>query len=152
VSTTIFEYKGKPYVKARPRTTKKGHTYTPGRTASYEKDVRQQFVSMETGYAQHQGLVAVNLDFTKTGFTLRIADINKAKRNLQGDVDNYSKAILDALNGAAWKDDKQVASLWVTDLRFEPQPDPVDFVWEGGDDTVPPPSDGDAPRAWWFYG
>lgn len=44
---------------------------------------------------------------------------------LNGDVDNYAKAILDALNGKAWRDDAQISLLivdrWVAGANEEPQ-------------------------------
>jgi Holliday junction resolvase RusA-like endonuclease len=121
MTATIFEFHGKNYVKARPRVTKTGRSYTPKTTANYEKAIREQYLAMDAS-PMHMDLVAVNVDFTKTGFTLRIADIKGAKRNLSGDVDNYFKAIGDALNGVAWNDDKQIASIWVTDLAFPQGP------------------------------
>jgi Holliday junction resolvase RusA-like endonuclease len=33
------------------------------------------------------------------------------KSELRGDIDNYAKSVLDALNGVAFKDDKQVIIL-----------------------------------------
>jgi crossover junction endodeoxyribonuclease RusA len=38
------------------------------------------------------------------------------KSSLRGDIDNYVKSILDALNGVAWEDDKQIIELTVKKL------------------------------------
>jgi Holliday junction resolvase RusA-like endonuclease len=34
----------------------------------------------------------------------------------RGDIDNYTKLICDALNGIAWRDDRQIAALTVRKL------------------------------------
>ena len=39
--------------------------------------------------------------------------------NNEGDIDNYAKAILDGLNGIAYKDDKQVSELYLKKIKVE---------------------------------
>ena len=39
--------------------------------------------------------------------------------NKDGDIDNYAKAILDGLNGIAYKDDKQVTELRLKKIKVE---------------------------------
>src|SRR3989304_2546580 len=54
------------------------------------------------------------------------------------DLDNLSKAVLDALNGVVWKDDRQVVELRVRKLPSAPKDSPCVLIeaWplEGDDD------------------
>ena len=38
-------------------------------------------------------------------------EVEQPKKRLRGDIDNYAKSVLDALNGVAYKDDKQIVRL-----------------------------------------
>lgn len=104
-----------PVPKARPRFTRYGHTYTPKKTADYEKAVAEYWRQATKGfqYDREQALI-VNLVF---GMPIP-KSTSKAKTELMAngtirptkkpDVDNLAKAVMDALNGVAWVDDSQV--------------------------------------------
>ena len=59
-----------------------------------------------------EGEVAVNIvvDNEGTAIIVERLDLDTASK-LRGDLDNYIKTVLDALNGVAWKDDSQVARI-----------------------------------------
>ena len=74
-----------------------------------ERKIRTQY----TG-PTYDGPVHVKLFFDIDGCAVEIepldieaGDISK----LRGDLDNYTKTVLDALNKVAWNDDKQVMKL-----------------------------------------
>ena len=99
----------KPRSKQRPRSTRSGHTYTPKETREYEKKISEAY----SGVAFTDGPLHVTLVFDNDKTEITIKEL-KPKRNpskLRGDIDNYAKAILDALNGVAYTDDKQIISL-----------------------------------------
>ncbi|RJQ07575.1 MAG: RusA family crossover junction endodeoxyribonuclease [Bacillota bacterium] len=96
---TTFTVPGRPVPKKRPRLGyggRRAYVYTPRETLAYEEAV---------GWAARphfpkplEGPVSVKLDvYLATG-----------KR---GDLDNYSKSILDGVNEIAFRDDSQVARL-----------------------------------------
>ena len=64
-------------------------------------------------------LLSVKMRFTVDGAEILIEElklndnVEQPKSKLRGDIDNYAKAVLDALNKIAYKDDKQVVSLYV---------------------------------------
>ena len=101
---TILE---EPQGKGRPRFTRRGHAYTPDKTRDYER-----FVAMQYHGAKFEGALRVTI----------VAHFKKPMRKVGGyptkrpDADNIAKAILDALNGIAWKDDNQVVQLVVIKL------------------------------------
>ena len=103
----------RPLAKERPRATRTGHVYTPKRTAEYEKAVAAAYTGPLFD-ATHT--IQVSLSFTIKGTQNGVAATENPewKASLKGDVDNYVKAILDALNGVAWADDKQIVELKVT--------------------------------------
>lgn len=108
-----FFIEGRPVPKARPRVTRYG-TYTPKATRQWERFVCMTYLNKFKMF--HFGgdvPLSVWLTFVCPG---------KGKAaSIRGDVENYAKSILDALNGYAWKDDVQIVSLAVTKQRVTKQ-------------------------------
>lgn len=102
-----------PHAKGRPRVTKTGQAYTPEATRRAEKAIRQAF---EERYDEGplEGPLEVTVVLRNDEFDIGVRAVGDYEhRKLRGDVDNYAKTILDALNGAAWIDDKQIRTLVV---------------------------------------
>ena len=115
----VITIPGKPVGKARPRFRRAGFkviTYTPDESKKYEKEVARI-------YKQSIGVLY-------TDITLRVRILAKfpipeswskknkdralkgeIKPNKKRDLGNIARIILDALNGVAYTDDKQVTSL-----------------------------------------
>ena len=105
--------------KERPRMGKNGVVYTPKNTSNYEKIIKQNF--------KEQNEVVPNEWFEKNviasiciGYQIPKSYSKKKKKKLinkgyphRPDVDNIAKAILDSLNGIAYKDDAQVTCLTI---------------------------------------
>ena len=98
--------------KQRPRATYHGNVirlYTPGKTRDFEQMVRDEWLR-EIGdeYADFDGPVDVMVTYARElaksnpKYWVGRADLGKP------DIDNVLKAVLDALNGVAYKDDSQV--------------------------------------------
>ncbi len=104
-----FTVYGKPQGKARPRFTRQGHAYTPKQTADYEKQIRQAYITAGGEMISDTApiLICITACFKK-------AKSNKmTEPTLKPDSDNIAKIVCDALNGIAYKDDKQIISLTV---------------------------------------
>lgn len=111
-----FDIPGKAEGKGRPRFMRNGHTYTPDKTRNYEELVRLKYREAckdePTAEAVHVSILvwmvpAKSLSMKKKRELVQRPPMNKP------DVDNIGKIILDALNGVAWIDDKQVVKLEV---------------------------------------
>ena len=123
----IFSVPGKPKGKGRPRFAGRGKVYTPESTKRYENLIALTYKSKigEMFY----GPLSVSIDcyfaIPKGTAKNKIADMinGKIMPEVTPDADNISKAVLDALNGIAYKDDKQVAKLYVAKYytKFEPE-------------------------------
>ena len=104
--------------KERPRATRTGHTYTPKKTRAYEEAVRAAYMeqhgqTMLTGplAAEITVYMAVPASAPKQAREAMMAgEILPTKRP---DIDNVAKGILDALNGLAFEDDRQIAGLLI---------------------------------------
>ena len=93
---------GRPVPKGRPRVVR-GHAYTPAATVVAEH--RIAFLARAVGARPIECPVAVRAEFFfKDG-------------RARADIDNLAKLVLDALNGVAFKDDRQVVSLEATIYR-----------------------------------
>lgn len=99
----------RPKSKDRPRMTKTGHTYTTKATRQYE----EAFAAEYKGPCFAEGHLRVKLifDIHKTVVVIEPIENLFTESKLRGDIDNYAKSVLDALNGVAFKDDKQVVVL-----------------------------------------
>ena len=120
-----FEIPGEPAGKGRPRFTRNGHTYTPKETVSYENLVKIIFRQNFPQLMPSENRLKVVID---AYFTIP-KSFSKKKKELaydalisptkKPDCDNIAKIILDALNGIAYKDDKQVVKLQVNKYYSE---------------------------------
>lgn len=89
---------GEPVAKQRPRVTRQGYTYTPKRTREAQDRIGWEWRLQNPGgqvITTHP--VAVVVEFYYAG--------------RDKDLDNLAKCVLDALNGVAWADDRQVTTL-----------------------------------------
>ena len=118
-----FIVEGTAVPKQRPRISGR-QAYTPKRTKDYEERVRQAFCS------SHRGPLPVYAEGTPVRASIEIIRkipkswtkarqlaaatglITPTARN--GDLDNFAKSILDALNGYVYQDDCQVTTLIIS--------------------------------------
>ena len=115
-----FEIEGKPVGKGRPRFKRMGNfvqTYTPEKTADYEKLVRLRFQNAGGVITEKPVRIKIVAFFAPPKSTKRRDRIemlaNRILPEKKPDCDNIAKIVLDALNKIAYKDDAQVAELSV---------------------------------------
>ena len=101
-----FIVPGRPKVKERPRHGRGGHVYTPRDTLEREKAVAAVYMG-----PRFEGPIQVWLSFGQDHTEVIIDELDQEPTKLRGDIDNYAKLVLDALNGVAWIDDRQVVIL-----------------------------------------
>ena len=113
-----FIVEGKPQAKARARTVRNKYTgkvnsYTPEKTASYEDLIRWSFKAAGGEYmgeklleAEIQAFYPIPKSCTKKNRLAIMRD--EIRPQTKPDCDNIIKIVLDALNGVAYYDDKQV--------------------------------------------
>lgn len=120
--TISFTVPGKPQGKARPRFDgRSGRAYTPKNTKDYEKFVRHCYVYCYENEVRNYSRLSGEIEATITAYFPVPKSVSKSKRAamLAGrinpaakpDADNIIKAILDALNGYAYKDDSAVTKV-----------------------------------------
>lgn len=129
----VFDIKGEPQGKGRPRFTKK-HTYTPDKTRDYESIVGLNYQNAARGY-KFTSPVRVTI-FARFGVP-KSKSKKVATDMLKGhilptkkpDIDNIAKIILDGLNHIAWDDDKQIVEL-IVGKRYGENPSVVVAIEE----------------------
>ena len=113
ISFTIY---GQPVAKGRPKFS--GHVYTPPKTKEYEENVKALFLS-------NFGMLPFNKDAKLcveiyAWYQIPKSKPKQVKENMRleiirptvkPDLDNVIKIIMDALNGVAYPDDKQVVEI-----------------------------------------
>lgn len=111
----IFTVKGQPKGKGRPRFTKNGHVYTPESTRIYEEEIKIRYKEKYKN-EMLDGNIAVEVFINKKPASyLGIKKYNKLLGkycNIKPDTDNVVKAVLDALNGVAYADNKNVVEIY----------------------------------------
>ena len=134
----FFMIPGEPKSKQRPRTgvTRDGRRvmYTPAQTSNYENYIRLMFQLNCEGmklsgplHADITGVFAVpSSESRKRRERMLRGEIRHTKKI---DCDNLAKIVLDALNGLAYDDDKQVCELEVRKIYGE-APMVVVEIWE----------------------
>lgn len=113
-----FNVYGLPKGKARPRVTRTGHAYTPAATVAWENTIRLQAIHAMRGIDMLDGNLIVRMTF----FSQPPKSYAKKRRELliaegrpmphKPDIDNLVKAVLDACNGIAYKDDAAVVEVY----------------------------------------
>lgn len=108
-----------PVPAARPRVAKFG-TYYPPTYKAWKKDARWFMPKVSDPL---QGPLAVDMEIICKRPQKPTSSIPV------GDVDNYAKAALDAVNDATiWGDDKQVVSMHVSKRYAEPGEEPCTII------------------------
>ena len=134
-----FIIPGEPKGKARARTCRSGHTYTPDSTVLYENLIKTEFLRQCGQSARIRtnnerpalGMEIIAMYPIPASFSNRkrvaalAGDMLPAKKP---DADNIAKIIADALNGLAYGDDAQITELRVM-KRYGDCPEVRVKVW-----------------------
>ena len=116
----VFTIPGEPKAKARPRVTRSGIAFTPKGTVLYENLVRTSF---QQSYPDHvpidrevEAIITAYFSIPKSVSNKKseLMDFGLINPTKKPDLDNIAKAILDSLNGIAYKDDSQIVSMVVS--------------------------------------
>lgn len=116
----VFTVPGKPQGKARARTTKTGHTYTPKKTVMYENLVKTCFMESQPRQTWFDGEPLDVKIYARFPIPKSITKRHRMEiivghimPTITPDADNIAKVICDALNGVAYYDDRQICRLEV---------------------------------------
>lgn len=114
----ILTIEGKVQAKQRPRLGRYSR-YTPEQTKNYENWVKLSFISQYPDFKPYENalkvIISVFFEIPKSASKKKREQmlIGKIRPTIRPDLDNIAKSILDALNGLAYIDDKQIVDLIV---------------------------------------
>jgi len=121
-----FSVSGDPVPQPRPRVSTRGgfaRAYVPAKHAvhGYRAAIADAARAAGAGVHGEPVEVVIDLVFARPKSHLRKGGLAKdAPRYPRPDIDNATKAVLDALNGVAWQDDSQVTRL-VVEKTYGPE-------------------------------
>lgn len=129
MTTIAFSMAGDPVPKGRPRTRVRGDfatIYTDTKTRKYEKSIADLAKQVMGRRKPLEGPLSVSMRFRMTlpasmSKRLRTAILSgdEPYSPAGGDLDNYLKAVADALNGVCFIDDKQIVRIFCTKVASE---------------------------------
>lgn len=118
----VFTIEGTPVPKGRPRFARRGNfvqTYTDAKTLSYEQIVANASKKAMGSTEPLEGAISlylyVRLPIPKS-YSKKVTEgclsglVRPTKRS---DIDNFTKSLMDGMNGIVFKDDSQVVDLHV---------------------------------------
>lgn len=136
MASSAFRVAGQVVGKPRPRFNRMGtkvRTYTPKNGEMFEELVRNSYMA-QCG-DMHKGAVKVEIAYRRVLPKSRPKKVEIEPDLFKPDVDNVAKAVLDALNGVAFEDDKDVVSLKVEKLpRVRIEQDEMYVIVSDADD------------------
>ena len=95
-----------PVAKGRPRISRQGHAFTPHKTRAFEREIQLLMRSKYSGAAIDYPIsVSVVFHLKKP------KSVKRPHPSVKPDLDNLTKAILDAGNGILWSDDALICEL-----------------------------------------
>ena len=96
-----------PVAASRPRVSKHGHAYFTGAYKQFRKDMIDVAEAVLGEFKPLQGPLSVDLE-------LYVCKPKTTKLSSpRGDIDNFTKAVFDSLNGILWDDDRQIEKHYV---------------------------------------
>lgn len=124
-----FTYRGLVRGQGRPRFTKQGRAYEARADKLYKRDVALEYARQCGGTHFGGEPLRVVIDVMRClPQTLLMRGIAQAYDTIKPDCDNLAKAVLDALNGIAYDDDKQIIELVVRKFPRVALPDGLDVL------------------------
>ena len=100
-----------PVPKARPRHTAT-HTYTPQKTKDYERLIADEWAIRYGNLKPSEKPIEAFITFYMPIPKSKKKEVKTKQWHVKKpDIDNLAKAIMDSLNGLAYKDDSQIYSL-----------------------------------------
>ena len=118
---------GEPQGKGRHRMTRSGHTYTPKETVQYENWIKLCYQEKYGDALMLEGEIMARIDAyygipkAMPKYKRVLVERDEIHPTKKPDADNIAKAILDSLNGIAYKDDAAIVQLHVY-KHFSEQP------------------------------
>ena len=130
-----FVVQGEPVAKGRPRFRQNGFTYTPEKTVNYENLVKLEYHNHGGYMFPPEAELAMRIEAffgipkSKSKRVQHEMEIGVTKHTKRPDADNILKAIADALNGIAYKDDSALCYVEVT-KKYSRTPQTRITIWE----------------------
>lgn len=106
---------GPPHPFARTRGGTGGARFNPEKYRTWKEAAGFIAQGIRRGRPKLEGPVGIELVITPDGIIFEVWEtaVSEARGTLRGDLDNYAKALIDALQGVLYKNDRQVETITV---------------------------------------